>query len=153
MKTSIENSPRSVQGAGGLSHRAVRPIRTFLAEDSPLLMRLLAGILSKHQRVFIVGSAPDGGKALHNTSTLQPDLVLMDLHMPGLDGAEATRILKQRPNPPIICVVTSDDTPEARTRCRAAGADAFVVKAGNLAARLLSVIEEFFPDDLNQNEA
>ena len=130
-----------------------RAIRTLLAEDSPLLMALLARIVTKNQRVFIVGSATDGRKALWNASTLQLDLVVTDLHMPGMDGAEATRRLKQLPNPPIIFVVTSDDTPEARARCTAAGADVFLVKAGNLAARLLSAIQEFFPDDLELNDA
>jgi DNA-binding NarL/FixJ family response regulator len=150
MKTSIDNSPGSIPRAGGVSNGA---IRTFLAEDSPLLMKWLAVTLSQHHRVFIVGAAPDGRKAVHYASTLQPDLVLMDLHMPGLDGAEATRILKQRPNPPVIFVVTSDDTPEARARSMAAGADAFLVKAANLAPRLLSAIQECFPDDLEQDLA
>lgn len=130
-----------------------RIIRTFLAEDSPLLMALLARIVTKNQRVFIVGSATNGQKALWNASTLQLDLVVTDLHMPGMDGAEATRRLKQLPNPPIIFVVTSDDTPEARAKCTAAGADVFLVKAGNLAPRLLSAIQEFFPDDLEPKDA
>jgi CheY-like chemotaxis protein len=80
-------------------------------------------------------------------------LVVTDLHMPGLDGAEAAHLLKQRPNPPIIFVVTSDDTPEARARSMAAGADAFLVKAADLAPRVLSAIQEFFPDDLEKDLA
>jgi CheY-like chemotaxis protein len=115
-------------------------------------MGLLARIVSKDKRVFIVGSAVDGRKAVGNARSLQPDLVITDLHMPGLDGAEAARRLKQLPNPPIIFVVTSDDTPEARSKCMAAGADAFLVKAGNLAPRLLYAIQEFFPDDLEPND-
>ena len=150
MKPRIERSPCS---ASANSCSTTRTIRTFLAEDSPLLMVLLARIVSKDERVAIVGSATDGRRTLCNASTLRPDLVITDLHMPGVDGAEVARRLKQRPNPPIIFVVTSDDTPEARTRCQAAGADAFLVKAGNLAPRLLSVIQEFFPDDLEPNDA
>ena len=150
MKPRIEKSHCSSTGNNCLP---TRPIRTFLAEDSPLLMALLARIVLKDKRVFIVGSATDGRKAVCNAPALQPDLVITDLHMPGLDGAEAARRLKQLPNPPIIFVVTSDDTPEARARCLAAGADVFLVKAGNLAARLLSAIQEFFPDDLNENDA
>ena len=150
MKPRIEKSQWSPPGNYCLP---TRTIRTFLAEDSPLLMALLARIVSKDKRVFIVGSATDGRKALWNASTLQLDLVVTDLHMPGMDGAEATRRLKQLPNPPIVFVVTSDDTPEARARCKAAGADAFLVKAGNLAPRLLSAIQEFFPDELDPNDA
>ena len=150
MKTRIENSSRSVPRD---SRSPNRTIRTFLAEDSPLLMALLARIVTRNQKVFIVGSATNGQKALWNASTLQLDLVVTDLHMPGMDGAEATRRLKQLPNPPIIFVVTSDDTPEARAKCMAAGADVFLFKAPNLAPKLLSAIQEFFPDDLEQNDA
>ena len=131
----------------------IRTIRAFLTEDSPLLMALLARIVSKDKRVSIMGSATDGRKALCNASTLQLDLMVTDLHLPGLDGAEVTRLLKQQPNPPIVFIVTSDDTPEAQARSLAAGADAFLVKAGNLAPRLFFAIQEFFPDDLEPNDA
>ena len=150
MKARIENSQRSVPRDGRLSNRT---IRTFLAEDLPLLMVLLARIVSKDERVAIVGSATDGRKALGNASTLAPDLVVTDLHMPGLDGAEFTRRMKQGPNPPVVFVVTSDEMPEARARCMAAGADAFLVKAANLAPQLLSAIQESFPDDFDENDA
>jgi len=150
MKTEIESSQCFALGNNCLP---TRTIRTFLADDLPLLMTLLARMVSKDKRVAIVGSATDGRKALCNASTLGPDLVITDLHMPELDGAEVTRRLKQCPNPPIVFIVTSDDTPEARARCMAAGVDAFLVKAGNLAPRLLSAIQEFFPDELEQNDA
>ncbi len=148
MKTE-EHPPLNLRDDG----LADRLIRTLLVEDSPVMMLLLARALSKDDRTFIVGSASDGRKALGYASSLQPALVVTDLHMPGLDGAEVTRLLKQRPNPPIIFVVTSDDTPEARSRCVAAGTDAFLIKAGNLAPRLLSAIQEFFPDGLDENDA
>src|SRR4030095_14193911 len=148
MKSRIEHSQRSVQRNCRLSNRT---IRMFLAEDSPLLMALLARSVSKNERVLIVGSATDGRKALGNASTLTPDLVVTDLHMPGLDGAEFTRRVKQWPHPPIVFVVTSDEKPEARTICMAAGADAFLVKGMNLVSQLLSAIQEFFPDNLETN--
>ncbi len=150
MKAGIENSHSSVPQDSRLSSRT---IRTFLAEDNPLLMALLARIVSKDERVFIVGSAVDGRKAVCNAPTLQPDLVITDLHMPGLDGAEFTRRMKQRPHPPIVFVVTSDEMPEARARCLAAGADVFLVKGDKLITRLLSAVQEFFPDELDENDA
>jgi DNA-binding NarL/FixJ family response regulator len=150
MKTSIEKSHCSRPWNDCLP---TRTIRTFLAEESSFLMALLARIVSKNPRVSIVGSATDGRKTLCNASTLQLDLVVTDLHMPGLDGAEVARLLKQQPNPPIVFVVTSDGTPEAQARTLAAGADGFLVNAGNLASRLLSAIQEFFPDDLEPDDA
>ena len=149
MKTRIENSRCFAPANNSFP---IRTIRTFLAEDSPLLMALLGRIVSKDKRVFIVGSATDGRKAVGTAPTVRPDLVITDLHMPGLDGAEVARCLKQLSNPPTIFVVTSEDTPEARARSVAAGADVFLVKAGNLVARLLSAIQEFFPGDLETND-
>jgi CheY-like chemotaxis protein len=149
MKTSIEKSQYFAAGNDCLPNRT---IRTFLADDSPLLMTVLARIVSKDKRVAIVGSATDGRKALGNAPTLLPDLVITDLHMPGLDGAEATQRLKQLPNPPIVFIATSDDTSEARARCMAGGADAFLIKTVNLTPQLLSAIQEYFPDDLDPND-
>jgi CheY-like chemotaxis protein len=150
MKTSIENLSRSLPTASPLSNRT---IRTLLAEDEPALLALLARIASRDQRVAIFGSATDGCKAVCIASMLQPDLVITDLHLPGLDGAQVTRLLKQLPDPPTIFIATSDITPEARARCRAAGADAFVAKVGNFAPRLHSTIQEFFPEDPEPSDA
>src|SRR5271166_3626740 len=101
MKTRIEKSQCSAPESNFLPARA---IRTFLAEDSPDLMKLLAMVVSKNQRIAIVGSAMDGLKAFCNASTLQLDLVVTDLQMPGMDGAKVALLLKQLPNPPIIFV-------------------------------------------------
>lgn len=150
MTTLLENPIRPAPETTGFP---VRTLRTFLAEDSPSLMALLARILSNDRRVWIAGSAMDGRKALSLASTLAPDLVITDLNMPGMDGAELTRCLKQLPRPPIVLVATADDRREARDRCMAAGANAFLVKSLNLAPRLLSTIQEFFPDDLEPSGA
>ena len=150
MKTNIGESQYSAPEVNCLP---TRTIRTLLADDMPLLTMLLSRIVSKDKRVAIVGSATDGRKALSDASTLGPDLVVTDLRMPGLDGAEVTRRLKQLPSPPIVFIVTSDDTPEARAACMAAGADVFLGKAANLVPQLLSAIQEFFPDDLEPDDA
>jgi DNA-binding NarL/FixJ family response regulator len=120
-------------------------IQTFLAHDSPVLMTLLARILSKDERVIIAGSANDGWKALCYASTLLPDLVIVGLHLPGLDGEKLVRNLKQQQNPPTIFVVTSDDSPETRAKCLAAGADAFLLKTKDLSVRLNAAVQGFWP--------
>src|ERR1035437_6738720 len=106
MKPRIEHLQSSAPG----NNRPMRTIRTFLAEDSPVLMALLARIVSKDKRVAIVGSASDGRKALCNASTLGPDLVVTDLHMPGLNGPEVTRRLRQLDQNPGVpqraCAIT-----------------------------------------------
>lgn len=131
------------------AHRfPVRTIRTVLAEDSPILMCLLARFVSRDRRTSIVGMATDGRRAFCDVTTLVPDLVITDLHMPAMDGAELTRRLKALANPPVVIVVTSDDTREARERCMAAGANAFLMKDGNLMPLLLATIQVLFPNQL-----
>ena len=119
-------------------------IRTFLADDSPFMLALLAKLLSKDERISIVGSATDGRKAICCASSLNPDLVLTDLHLPGPDGVEITRRLKKQANPPTVIVVTSDNSPESRARCLTAGADAFLLKGADLPAQLRAAIENSF---------
>jgi DNA-binding NarL/FixJ family response regulator len=139
MKTKKGSFPAPIKG-----EFKGRNIQTFVAEDTPVMMSLFKRILSKDERITIVGSAFDGRKALLDASMLDPDLVLTDLHLPGLDGAEVARRLKERPSPPIIFVATSDDSPESRARCLAAGVDAFLVKSGDLAAQLEAEVHRFF---------
>lgn len=122
-----------------------RVIRVFLADDDPSLLVLLARLLARDPRITIIGSTTDGRKAFQSAAVSQPDLVLTDLHMPIVDGAEVTRRLKQLPNPPVVFVVTSEDSSEALTKSLSAGADAFLVKTADLRIQLQTAMENFFP--------
>ncbi len=119
--------------------RNTRPIRAVAVDDSPSVLKLLSMILEEQDNVQLVGTAMDGHHALRHVAELAPDLVLMDLHMPGLNGLEATRQIKARPQPPAVIIVTADDTPSCRAAARAAGADPFVGKQ-HLFTQLPSVI-------------
>ena len=129
-----------------------RPIRTFLADDDPFMLAMVGRLLAKDSRVTIIGSATDGRKAFHCAATLRADLVLTDLHMPIMDGIEVTRWLKKLPNPPIVFVVTSDDSAEALTKSLGAGADAFLAKTADLPIQLQMALQCSFPANREQNE-
>ena len=103
----IRNRP--VSGTRRNARLANPAIRTFLADGSPFMLASLGRILAKNDRIVLFGSATDGQKAVRSASTLHVDLAVLDLHMPGLVGAEATRLLKELPNPPTIFVVSLDD--------------------------------------------
>lgn len=120
-------------------------IRTFLADDNPFVLAMVARLLTKDPRIAIVGSAADGRKAFYSAASLAPDLVLTDLHMPGTDGLELTRRLKQLQNPPVVFVMTSDHTPEALLRSLDAGADEFLVKGKDFPLQLQMAMANFFP--------
>lgn len=113
-------------------------------DDSPLMLKILATILARDDAVAVVGAAANGRQALQYASTLEPDLILMDFNMPHLNGAEATQRIKQFVNPPIVFMVTSDDTSSSRMMSEAAGADAFIVKTGDLYAQLKTKLQECF---------
>ena len=142
------NITNLIRSAPPTDHGRTQVIRTFMVDDSPFMLVLLARLLAKDKRITLVGSVSDGPRAFQSASMSRPDLVLMDLHMAAADGAEITRWLKQLQKPPIVFVVTSDDSPHARARSLAAGADAFLVKAEDLAVELPGAIEKFFGDGL-----
>jgi PAS domain S-box-containing protein len=96
-------------------------------------------------RGFEVHAARDGSEALGIVRTLRPDLVLMDVHMPGVDGLTATRALRSDPDPALrrlpIIALTASAMPGDRERCLAAGANAYLTKPVALKA-LLAMIEQ-----------
>ncbi len=87
-------------------HAARRPIRTLIVEDSTTVRRLLVSIFDSDARFEVVGEAADGAEALLKALKLKPDLITMDIEMPGVDGIEATKaIMRECPTP--IMIVTA----------------------------------------------
>jgi CheY-like chemotaxis protein len=119
-------------------------VRTLVVDDSPFMVKILAQILEEAGNFDLVGSTSDGCQALRYVSMLSPELVLMDLHMPHLNGIQATRFIKQREPAPTIVMVTSDDSPSTRTTADNAGVDAFVAKDGNLRQQLMGALQDLF---------
>ena len=121
-------------------------INALLVDDSPVMLSTLARILKDVGTPIVIRTVTDGWLALRAALELTPELVLMDLHLPGLNGAETTKYLKLLPNPPIIFMITSDDTSNAQLMSKAAGADAFIVKASDLERKIRSHVREWFGD-------
>jgi CheY-like chemotaxis protein len=119
-------------------------VRTLVVDDSPFMLKILAQILEEAGNFDLVGTATNGCQALRYVSMLSPELVLMDVHMPRLNGIQATRYIKQREHPPAIIIVTSDDSAITKATAEEAGADAFVSKDGNLRQQLMDVLQDLF---------
>ena len=82
-------------------------IRVLLVDDDPLVRSALSLMLGGQSDIEVVGEAPDGEAGLALVSQTEPDVVLMDIRMPVMDGLEATRVLHSRPSPPAVVVLTS----------------------------------------------
>jgi DNA-binding NarL/FixJ family response regulator len=109
-------------------HSNDRVIRVLIADDHTLFAETLALALRHDPRFAVVGLAQNGRQAVDLGSSLQPDVVLMDLHMPVLDGIEATRLLRIASPRSRVVVVTASTSPEDGARARAAGACAYIRK-------------------------
>lgn len=105
-------------------------IRVLLADDQTLVRAGFRSILEGEDDVEVVGEAADGAEAVHRAAALQPDVVLMDIRMPGLDGLEATRRICGDPTLSAIKVVilTTFDVDDHVYAALRAGASGFLVK-------------------------
>lgn len=106
----------------------LKPIRLLIVDDDPLVRSGLAMILGGTPTLTLVGQAADGRAALTAVATLEPDVVLIDIRMPVMDGIEATVALTARENPPKVIVLTTFDADDYVMRALAAGASGFLLK-------------------------
>ncbi|MGY1700196.1 response regulator [Geodermatophilus sp. SYSU D00766] len=103
-------------------------IRVLLVDDQPLLRTGFRLILQSEPDVEVVGEAGDGEVALSQVRALRPDVVLMDIRMPRMDGVEATRRLAELAEPPRVLVLTTYDLDEYVVDSLRAGASGFLLK-------------------------
>ena len=115
------------------------PTRVLLVDDQALLRDGFRSILDREDDLVVVAEAGDGVEALEAARRTRPDLVLMDLRMPRLDGITATRRLLERPDPPRVLVLTTYDTDENVVEALRAGASGFLLKDVR-AAQLLQAV-------------
>jgi len=103
--------------------------RVVVAEDDEAFLDALEAVLEADGRFAVVGRARNGREAVDLVDRLKPDLVVMDIEMPVMDGIEATRLLRQRlPGLPVVAI-SGHDYEERVLEIRAAGADDYVRKA------------------------
>ncbi|HSK96288.1 MAG TPA: response regulator transcription factor, partial [Euzebyales bacterium] len=105
-----------------------RPVRVLLVDDQALFREALGTLLAVRDEIDVVGEAGDGQQALRQAAALAPDVVLMDLHMPVLDGIAATRRLQvEQPQVRVLALTTFDDDDEVFAALRA-GAVGYLLK-------------------------
>ena len=119
----------------------MRPVRVLIADDEPLFVETVEALLADDERVEVVGTAANGKQAVELAAALTPDVTLMDISMPILDGIEATRRIRERlPNASVL-VLTGSSISADVDRARQAGVAAFLTK-DRLGTQLVNAILE-----------
>jgi DNA-binding NarL/FixJ family response regulator len=103
-------------------------VRILLVDDHPAYLERARHLLEQHGGVEVAGIALAGEEAIVLAGELRPDLVLLDFQMPGMNGIETTRRLKQRYPDLLVAIVTAHDDAAYRTAAAAAGASAWISK-------------------------
>src|SRR5579872_4015062 len=106
----------------------MEPLRILLADDHPLFRKGMRALLTATAGLEVIGEATNGSEVVELAGTLQPDVILMDLQMPGINGIEATRqILHTSPHIRILVITLFEDDASVFTALRA-GARGYVLK-------------------------
>jgi DNA-binding NarL/FixJ family response regulator len=129
---------------------SMNPIRVVLVDDNPDFIVALRRFLSSDVQLDVVGYCSSAKEALENTAYLNPQLVIMDLAMPDLNGLDATRSFKALSSPPRVIILTLHDNIEYRLASQSVAADGFVVKS-ELGVELLPLIHQMFSNVLESD--
>jgi DNA-binding NarL/FixJ family response regulator len=119
-------------------------IRTIVVDDSETFLQVACELLALDPVVDLIARADKGGEAIETVMKLRPDLVLMDVHMPYLDGLTLAWFFAQRFPAARVLLMSTDNTPELRQACRQSGANGFVHKE-NFRQEFRAALERVFP--------
>jgi DNA-binding NarL/FixJ family response regulator len=121
--------------------RKQKPVRVLIADDHRLFAEALEAILGADDRIEVVGQAGDGAEAVELARKLEPDVVLMDVSMPVLDGFEATREIRAANEAVCVLMLTGSNSRADVDRSREVGASGYVTK-DRIASELVGAIVE-----------
>lgn len=124
-------------------------LKVLIVDDNEIFLQTMVQVLSNNPTVEVVWCVKSGEAALELARSMKPDLVLMDIKMPGMNGIEATRRLKATPDGPHVAIVTGHGDPANRAAAMEAGADDFIDKA-KLAIVLGRLISDVSKERLDQ---
>lgn len=116
-----------------------RPVRVLIADDEPLFVEMVEALLGSDERIEVVGTAQNGREAVELALSLDPDVTLMDISMPLLDGIEAVRQIRRSRPDACVLILTGSSAASDVDRSRQAGAAGFLTK-DRIASQLVDAI-------------
>ena len=125
--TPADHAPAN-PGPAGAGGTAARPTRVLLVDDDALVRAGLRMILSSAEDVEVVGEAGNGVQAVEGVAAHRPDIVLMDVRMPVMDGLTAAKAITEKPNAPAVVMLTTFDLDEYVFQALQSGATGFLLK-------------------------
>ena len=118
-------------------------LRTLIVDDSPIALETMALFMECHAGYKLVGMGHNGQEGVELATSLHPDLVLMDLQMPVMNGLDAARLIKQQADAPVVVLVSIEEGMAYRAAAQTMGADGFVGKMA-IATELPELLERLF---------
>jgi DNA-binding NarL/FixJ family response regulator len=103
-------------------------IRVLVADDEPLFVQMVQALLAGEEGITVEATAPDGSAAARLASQLDPDVIVMDVSMPVMDGIEATRRIREANPGACVLILTGGTSPGDIDRARQAGAAGYLTK-------------------------
>ncbi|MHB1855087.1 MAG: response regulator transcription factor [Acidimicrobiales bacterium] len=118
------------------------PARVVLVDDTPDVRRVISAMLAHDGRFQVVGEAGNGREGVDLAGRLQPDLVLLDLAMPVMDGLTALPLIREAATGTKVVVLSAFGNDQTVQAAMNGGADSFVIKGGRILETLFPVLEE-----------
>lgn len=104
-------------------------VSVLIVDDQVLFLRAMSAVIEETDGFRVVARAGSGEEAIAAAGALLPDLVLMDVNLPGIDGPEATRRLRGRPSPPVVLLLSTYDEDAGARFIAECGASAYITKS------------------------
>jgi DNA-binding NarL/FixJ family response regulator len=117
----------------------VNPVRVLVVDDQALLRRVMSAVVDETEGFILVGSAASGEESIVTAGRLSPDLILMDVNLPGIDGMEVTRRLRANSMAAAVVLLSTYDEDDWDGQAQECGAVAYIAKSAFGPDRLTAV--------------
>ncbi len=125
-------------------------MKIFIVDDSALVRERIIAMISENPGIEITGQAKNAQEGINSIIKLKPDVVILDIRMPGGNGIEVLKNIKKNSSAPTIIILTNYPYPQYRKKCMEAGADYFFDKSSEF-NKIMEVIKKLIQESNAQN--